>query len=132
VLVCAGRGLGEIRDGREVRDTVALADVECRPENRIGSRTMMVVFRALTADRHQRSQVREIHYSVDFLDPGGALACRREGHGLSALLVAVQGGFTRAGQGTVVIRCATEEGVSAGAQVAVPVGDPGPGPDTAP
>ena len=122
LLVCAGRGLAEIRDGCEERDTVSLAEVECRPENRIGSRTMMVVFRALACDHQQRSMVRAIHYSVDFLDPGGALACRREGQGFSGLLVMVQGAFTQSGQGAVVIRCATEEGVSAGAQVRVPVG----------
>jgi hypothetical protein len=37
--------------------------------------------------------------------------------------VAVQGAFSKAGEGTVVIRCLTDQGVSAGAARTVQVGD---------
>jgi hypothetical protein len=60
---------------------------------------------------------------VDFLDPDGDLAERRTGQGSSTDLLIVQGTFTEAGQGTIIVRVITDQGVSAAAKVALPVGD---------
>jgi hypothetical protein len=128
MVVCAGRALVAVHDRIEVRDTLTLTEVECRPENRIGSRALMVVFRALTFDPQHRSTARAVLYSVDFVDPDGTLADRREGQATSSELAVVQGAFTRTGKGRVVVRCVTEEGVSAGAQVVVAVGGQVPEP----
>jgi len=76
----------------------------------------------LSRDPQLRATVRTVHWSVDFLDPGGGLAEHRKGQAASADLMAVQGAFSRPGRGTVLIRCVTDEGVSAGAEVAVTVG----------
>jgi hypothetical protein len=55
-----------------------------------------------------------VHYSVDFIEAGGALAERREGTTSTGIPVSVQVGFTQAGSGAVVIRCVTDEGFSIG------------------
>jgi hypothetical protein len=82
-----------------------------------------VRFRIVTANGEFERTVRPVHYSVDFLDPGGEVAEHHEGQGSSGDPVTVQGAFTEPGQGAVVVRCVTDQGVSAGARAEVQMGD---------
>jgi hypothetical protein len=64
---------------------------------------------------------RPIHYTVDFLDPDGALAQRCAGSGQGERLLSVTGHFTRPGRGWIRLRCVTDQGVSAGVKAAVEI-----------
>jgi len=118
LVVCAGRTLGEICDRRHLRDRAFVEELWCFPA-RPGA-TCTAGFRVLTTGR-QGVTARPIHYSVDFLDPDGRLAERREGRGDSLGTCTVEGAFTARGQGAVVLRCVTDQGVAAGAALDVPV-----------
>jgi hypothetical protein len=118
LLVCAGRGLAEIRDRIHLRDVPAVVGLECSPVLR-WDEPRTVRFRVLTTDGQGEVTARPVHYSVDFLDPGGDLAEHHEGQGSSADLLTVRGAFTTAGQGAVIVRCVTDQGVSNGARMEV-------------
>jgi len=121
LVVCTGRALAELRDGIETRDRPAAIQLDCFPATAWEPCT--VTFTVRTENRHGQATVRPLRYTVDFLDPGGALAERREGQASSSGLVAVQGTFTGAGKGAVVLRCVTDEGVSGGARQDVQVAE---------
>lgn len=117
--VCAGRAVAEVHHGLQgrVRPRVeglaspgARRDQPCR-----------ATFQVTLADALGPSASGGFRWTVDFLDPGGALAERHQGTGRPAETIAAEGGFTQSGQGTVRVRCVTDEGVSAGATLEVPV-----------
>lgn len=98
-----------------------MLELDCAPVRR--GEPCAVAFRILTMDAQSELTVRPVWYTVDFLDPGGALAERRKGLGSSSELATVQGAFTQAGTGAVIVRCVTDQGVSAAARVELPVAD---------
>jgi hypothetical protein len=64
---------------------------------------------------------RPLFYSVDFCEADGTLAQRLEGTGMTANPITVRAMLAQRGTGTVIVRCVTDQGVSAGAQQTVEV-----------
>ncbi|GEM_PF-1075325 len=62
-----------------------------------------------------------IAYTADFLEPDGTLAERRSGDGFTWQPIKADGVFAQSGTGTVVVRCVTHQGRSAGAKAAVEI-----------
>ncbi len=60
-------------------------------------------------------------YTVDFLEPDGTLAERRSGDSFTWQPVKAEGIFAQMGAGTVVVRCVTHQGRSAGAKAEVEI-----------
>lgn len=67
-------------------------------------------------------EILPIAYTADFLEPDGTLAERRSGDGFTWQPIKADGVFAQSGTGTVVVRCVTHQGRSAGAKadVAIP------------
>ena len=63
-----------------------------------------------------------LHWAAEFLEPDGTLAERRSGEGFTGRLLCAEGVFAQSGTASVVVRCVTGGGRSAGARrsVAVP------------
>jgi hypothetical protein len=113
--------VAELRDQLKLRDLPRVADLQCFPVRRDEPCTL--VFRVPTRNQRNKATARPVWFAVDFLDPDGDLAERRTGQGSSTDLLIVQGTFTEAGPGTIIVRAVTDQGVSAAAKVALPVGD---------
>jgi hypothetical protein len=64
---------------------------------------------------------RPMQYTVDFLEADGSLGERHRGEGTTGTPLSVQGHFGQRGTGTVVVRCVTDQGRSAGAKRQVEV-----------
>ena len=62
-----------------------------------------------------------IAYTADFLEPDGTLAERRTGDGFTWQPIKAEGVFAQTGTGSVVVRCVTHQGRSAGAKAAVEI-----------
>ncbi|WP_306598548.1 hypothetical protein [Geothrix sp. 21YS21S-2] len=60
-----------------------------------------------------------VAYTADFLEPDGTLAERRTGDGFTWQPIKADGVFAQSGTGTVVVRCVTHQGRSAGAKADV-------------
>jgi hypothetical protein len=121
LLVCTGRGVAEIRDQPQLRDLPRVTDLACFPVRR--DEPCTVAFRVLTRNERDGVTARPVRYAVDFLDPGGGLAERHKGQGSSTDLMTVQGTFSEAGRGTILVRAVTDQGVSAAAMVELQVAD---------
>jgi hypothetical protein len=121
LLVCTGRSLVELRHGLQDRDLPGVFDLACTPVR--PQEPCTVSFRVPVADAANHPVTRPVRWRVDFLDPDGSLAERQEGQGASFDPQAAQGAFTQAGEAAEVVRCVTDQGVSAGARVAVTVAD---------
>ena len=121
LLVSAGSCLGEINPASGLRDRLAPLSLECPQAPLALAEVCAVRFSAGTTTAQGSPSTRPIHYSVDFREPDGSLSERVEGVGVSSEPLTVQGCFRQRGRGTVVIRCVTDQGVSAGAQGRVEV-----------
>jgi len=64
---------------------------------------------------------RPLFYSVDFCEADGTLALRLEGTGTTFIPITVRGMLAQRGTGRVIVRCVTDQGVSAGTQQALEV-----------
>lgn len=67
---------------------------------------------------------RPYQYEVDFLDPDGSVAEHREGWGHSGEPACVAGAFTQEGEGSVLVRCVSDQGSVAGCRLPVRVESP--------
>ena len=114
IVVSTGSCLAQIAHTLEIRDTPELVILD----DFSATLAEACVCRFLVATRNIQGALTDhaVHYSVDFLDPGGALAERRTGVAASSTPISVQGVFSRRGTGTVVVRCVTDQGASVGAQ----------------
>lgn len=119
LLAPTGRGLAELRPGGAVRDRLEAALGDLAPAER--GRDLVVPFRAGTWDAAGHATEVPLHCSVDFLEPDGTLAVRKE-------VVLPQGGehsltgaFTQSGTGEVVLRVVSGQGIGAGARRAVTI-----------
>jgi hypothetical protein len=119
MLVATGCGVAELRTTLEYRDLLSTVTLTCSPATLSEA---CVGFFSVEATTHRGlPSLRPIHYSVDFIEADGTLAERVRGKGMTSTTIVVPGQFTRRGTGTVVVRCATDQGVSAGAQQEVEV-----------
>ena len=112
LIVATGACLAELVHAPELRDRVALAELDCSPAER--DQPCVCRFRVATTAPSGALTGREIHYVVDYLEADGSLAERRRGSGPAQAAFSVQGVFCQAGTGTVVVRCVTDQGVSVG------------------
>jgi hypothetical protein len=119
LLVATGPCLAELTTHLEGQDRPALADLDCTPGDLVHPCVLRFTVVAITTQGEP--SLRPVHYSVDFIEPDGTLAERCQGTGTTATPIAVQGLFSQRGTGTVVVRCATDQGVSAGARREVQV-----------
>jgi hypothetical protein len=111
----------ELQDGLGTRDRAAILAVTCIPA--APGEPGLLQFQVETQDRAQRRTARPIRYQVDFRNPDGSLAQRRQGRAGSFETVGVQGAFGQPGNGSVHIQCVTDQGVSAGLDEVVLVPD---------
>ena len=106
----SGRCLAGIRHALDVRLPLAIRAAAPVPETKVGE-TCVVTFAA--------DDWSSFHYTADFLDPDGDRRVRVQGRVEAGGPGAVQGAFSQAGWGKVVIRGVTGQGVSAQAEVGV-------------
>ena len=119
LLVTTGSCLAAYYGGSRNQDDLLEPDVDCSPAT-LGE-PCRVRFSVEALSPEGVPAYRTIHYSVDFLEPDGTLAERREGTGTTASPITVQGQFGQRGTGTVAVRCVTDQGAASGAQWAVEI-----------
>jgi len=110
--VASGTCLAEISRDFEGRDRLTGLWMEATPS--VAEDPCVLRFSVEAATPDGRPSRRAIHYIVDFLEADGSLATRRQGQGTTSSPISVIGTFTRRGAGRVVVRCVTDQGVSAG------------------
>jgi len=113
-FVTTGRCVARLRRGDFHRDRPVVDALDCPAPDPDGRAT--VFFRLLARDRRGNPMVRPFRYTVEFRGPDGGLDDRIEGEGTTPLPVTVQGRFSQPGRCTVLLRCVTDQGVSAGAE----------------
>ena len=114
VLVASGCCLARISSAYELRDRLGELELDCPDAE--ATETCVVRFQVEALTSLDEPTLRHLHYSVDFVEADGTLSERREGISATSTPTAVQGAFGQRGQGTVVVRCVTDQGVSVGAQ----------------
>ena len=119
LVVCSGRAVLNFCEQVLDRDIPTVARLEVVPARQYES--VLASFSLLSDNSQGWPTMRAFSYTVDFLDPSGELSERHQGEGSSLAPVTVQGSFTAPGEGTVLVQCCTDEGVSAGARVGVTV-----------
>jgi hypothetical protein len=109
-LVTSGCCLGELTPANGDEDLgVALETGAASPGH-------ACAVRFVPAIRNGGGSARTIHYSVAFIEADGTLAEQQKGTGTSGVPVSVQGTLLEPGEATVVVRCLTDHGLSAGVQ----------------
>jgi hypothetical protein len=119
LLAPTGRGLAELRAGGAVRDRVEATLGDLAPAER--NQVLVVPFRAATRDTSGHDTEVPLHCTVDFIEPDGTLAARREAVLPRGGEHSLQGAFTQAGTAQVVLRAVSGQGVSAGMRRTVAV-----------
>jgi hypothetical protein len=116
-LVTTGSCLARLSPTLECRDR--LGEVELDFDAATPAESCVVRFSVEARTSLGEPSLRRIHYSVDFLEPDGSLADHQQGRSAASSPISVQGTFAQRGTGTVVVRCVTDQGVSAGSQRAI-------------
>jgi hypothetical protein len=113
ILVATGRGLAEIRDSASLRDRleVTLQELPAAARNE----PFPVTFTAAPLDMQDRVTALPVHDTVDILEHDGTLAARKRGTLPGGGSHTIHGVFAQAGPARVLLRCVTDQGVSAGA-----------------
>jgi len=119
LVVCSGRAVLTLREQMLGRDIPTVARLDVDPARQ--DEPVLASFSLLSDNGQGWPTLRGFSYTVDFLDPSGELSERHQGEGSSLAPVTVRGRFTAPGEGSVLVQCCTDEGVSAGARVAVTV-----------
>jgi hypothetical protein len=118
-LVTSGNCLAAYHGGSKYQDDLLDPALDCSPATLTEPCVVGISVQAVSPQGVET--YRPIHYSVDFLEPDGTLAERREGTETSGRPITVQGQFGQRGTGTVVVRCVTDQGVASGAQCPVEI-----------
>ena len=120
VYVATGPGLVRICSQRLSADVLSQPVLRVdRPSVGCGE-TLAVSFWVPTQPA-ATGEYRSIQFVLEFINEDGSLAERQERSGLGAQFRVCQGAFSKPGQGTVRLRCVTDQGCSLEAQQAVRV-----------
>ncbi len=118
-LVTSGPCLYKLKPNASPRDSLFMVEALCDPAR--AHEPCPLTFEARVLDRQLTPSARVVHYTADFIEPDGTLAATLAGRADAWSATTVQGGFSQPGQGRVVLRCVTDQGVSRGVQLAVEV-----------
>jgi hypothetical protein len=118
-IIATGPCLGEIISTTEILEPLGPLQLETPP----ATLTDPYVLWFQLASRHPWKEplAMAVHYDVEFRDADGTLAQHRRGTTVTSHPTAVEGQFSQRGRGTVVIRCVTEQGLSAGKEASIEV-----------
>ena len=119
-FVAAGSCVAEVLPSRHGRDRLAITALACPLPVRAQEPCGVRVTLATTTQAEQQSN-RQVSCTADFLDPDGTLVERKRGEGESSAPIEITGAFTQPGQGAVLIRCTTDQGISTGARLEVDI-----------
>ncbi|MDR3670167.1 MAG: hypothetical protein P4L36_04950 [Holophaga sp.] len=123
LVVTTGPCLGEIHHAGEATDDLAIADPRAfRPAE---GGPLTVRFATRVTDQAGHPVQRALHYTVDFLDAGGELAAKIQGHATSGGTIEARAGQAWLEAESVVIRCVTDQGWSNGGTFRVAPDEPG-------
>jgi hypothetical protein len=100
-------------------DRLGAIDLTCQPATLSEACSLRFAVAATTPEG--QPSFRPLFYSVDFCEADGTLAQRLEGTGTTSTPITVRAMLSQRGTGTVVVRCVTDQGVSAGTQQTVEV-----------
>lgn len=115
-LVATGSALACLGRGDPDQDQAWTVQLACTLEAPAGACRAM-----FSMDRAGPGDPLPLRWTAEFLDPGGALAERRSGDGFTGSPICADGVFGQSGTGSVVVRCVTHQGRSAGARESVVV-----------
>jgi hypothetical protein len=118
-IIATGPCLGAIISTTEILEPLGPLHLETPP----ATLTYPYVLWFQLASRHPWKEplTMAVHYDVEFRDADGTLAQHRRGTTVTSQPTAVEGQFSQRGRGTVVIRCVTEQGLSAGKEAPIEV-----------
>ena len=119
MIIATGTCLGEIGAGDQEVDDLRVQDCQCGPARRDESCLALLTWRTRDDSGQETSQMLE--FQVDFLNPDGSLAERREGTARSGIPASIAGTFTGSGEGAIEVRCVTEQGQAHGFRRAVEI-----------
>lgn len=122
LLVASGGAVLDFRAGTFGRDQPVVAGLEAG-EARAGQPVTIVCAVLAESSLGGWSVQRTYRYALDVVDPSGALAQRRRGEGSTLVPLVLQGSFSAAGTGILRLSVVTDQGMTAGAQTEVQVGD---------
>jgi len=118
LALTSGSGLARLQYAHNILDTLVIRDLEVAREAAGGPVVVRFALAALTP--WERQVRRPVHYTVDFMSPDGKVDTRIRGRSAGGETVVVLGDPPWEGSGTVVVRCVTDEGWSAGAKGYLP------------
>ena len=119
LLIANGCCLAELFADQDLQDRLEIHDLDWADASL--DQACRVHFSVAARNRAHALSARPFHYTVDFLEADGSLAARERGTGTTPAMVNAQGLFARRGSGTVVVRCVSNQGVSAGTQAELEV-----------
>jgi hypothetical protein len=118
-IIATGSCLGEITGSTEILEPLGTLELETPPAT--VTEPYSLWFQLGARDPLKEPLALVVHYDVEFREADGTLADHRRGSTVTSLRTRVEGQFTQRGQGSVVVRCVTEQGLSAGVRASVEV-----------
>jgi hypothetical protein len=118
-FVSTGTCVAEFNLFEALGDQLGAIDLRCPSASLLEGCSLQFAVVATTPGGQRSS--RPLFYSVDFCEADGTLAERLEGTGTTSTPITIRGFLSQRGTGTVIVRCVTDQGVSAGTQRAVEV-----------
>lgn len=112
-LVTTGCCLGDLVLPRDLKNM----KVTMEPQGPVrAAEPCAIRFLSADADGGHGIGSRTFQYTMDFMEADGTRAERVTGEGITGTTVTGQGTFHQPGGGSVIVRCVTEQGISAGAR----------------
>jgi hypothetical protein len=117
LLVTSGTVLAALLPSLAGRDQLPALSLRCAPVR--STEPCAVTFTAEVRNAGGALVPRTLHYTVDFIEADGTLSRRVRGTGAGNQPVTAAGPLHQRGEGRVVVRCVSDQGVSVGAELRV-------------